>query len=227
MTHDFTPPGGSTSSSTPSNRADARAGSASVSSRSGVGSGTGVGVRGGAPQNMFQAGRRLALAAWIAIAAGVALLVGIGWSAALALSDETLSYAQLGDTGPMNAANVVPGMCLTETGADGNVNDVDVVACNEPHRAEIFTQMNFDLAKYPGRDEVNSQALDYCGDRIADLLPEGASWVTWTPSQQSWSRGDRVALCIAVFDEPLSEPLSPNGIKGIGGDEASVSSLGA
>ena len=210
MTHDFTPPGGS---GTPGgNRPDAPVTSRTGSSQPGV-----ANARVGAKKatNMFHAGGRVALAAWIAIAAGVALLIGISWSAALAMADDTLNYATLGETGPMSAARVVQGMCLSNVGADGNVDDVEVVNCDQPHRAEIFTKMTFDLARHPGVDEVNSQALDYCGDRLEGLLPEGASWVTWTPSQQSWARGDRVALCIAVFDEPISEPLSPAGIDGL------------
>lgn len=236
MTSGFAPPGGADPSNTPadnthSNRADAPLTRAGASSGRGAGLGTGSAGAGssgtrpsgtrpsGAPRTMFQAGPRVAMAAWIAIAAGVALLIGISWSAALAWSDDTLSFAKVGDTGPMSAAQVVQGMCLASVGGDGSVHDVEVVRCDEPHRAEIFTKKTFELAKYPGTDHVTSQALDYCTDRLTGLLPEGSSWVAWTPSEQSWSRGDRTALCIAVFDEPKSEPLSPAGIKGIGADE--------
>lgn len=220
MTQDFTPPGGSSSSDTPHPRADAQAGFSAPSSGSGVpGSGSGFGGSTGGPAtgpaNMLRSGRRMALAAWIAIIAGVLLLVGIVWSAALALADETLNYAELGDTGTMHAAQLVPGMCLSDVGDDGEVHEVEVVTCDQPHRAEIFTQKLFDLAKHPGDREVRDQALAHCSDRLADQLPNEASWVTWIPSSQSWARGDRVALCIAVFDEPLSEPLSPHGQRGI------------
>lgn len=214
MTHDFAPPGGSSPAGSPAgNRPDARAASSLTSSAAGVPVGTG-----GTSRTAFGAGRRVAFAAWVAIIAGVALLVGIAWSAVLALSDDTLSFADLGDTGTMSAVQVVPGMCLDGLGDNGQVQDAHVVRCDESHGAEVFTQMTFDLAKHPGIDQVNEQALDFCSDRLVGLLPDGASWVTWTPSQQSWSRGDRVALCIAVFDEPLSEPLSPAGISGIGAD---------
>ena len=217
MTHEFTPPGGSTSHSTPSNRADAPAGNSAGSSSEGLTRGRGGSARAadGAPRSMFTAGPRVALAAWLAIAAGVTLLIGISWSAALAVGDDTLSLAKVGETGPLSAVQVVPGMCLSEIGADGNVQDTEVVRCDQPHHAEIFTQLNFALAKHPGVDEVNAQALEYCGERLPGVLPDDASWVVWTPSEQSWARGDRVALCIAVFDEPKSEPVSPRGIDGV------------
>lgn len=225
MTHDFTPPGGLPDSEDPSKRDDARAGLAATTS--GAGAESGRASAHAAPGTMLRSGRRLAMAAWVAIVAGVALLIGIVWSAVLAFTDQTLNFAELGETGPMSTAQVVAGMCLTEVGADGNVEDTEVVACNEPHRAEVFTQMTFDLAKHPGADHVTSEALDYCEDRVAGLLPHGASWVAWTPSEQSWSRGDRVALCIGVFDEPKSEPVSPHGIRGIGGDDTNRDGLDA
>lgn len=210
MTHDFTPPGGSGAPG--GNTADARVTSRTIPSQPAVAGAGGPGER---PNTMFRAGKRVALAAWIAIAAGVALLIGISWSAALAVADDTLNFAELGETGPMNAARVVQGMCLSHVGEDGSVQETEVVACDQPHRAEIFTKLTIDLARHPGVDEVTTQALDYCAARLEGLLPEGASWVAWTPSQQSWARGDREALCIAVFEEPLSEPLSPAGIRGI------------
>lgn len=137
------------------------------------------------------------------------------------MGDDTLSHAKVGETGSLSAVQVVPGMCLTDVGSDGSVQDTEVVPCDQPHRAEIFTQMQFALAKHPGAQEVTAQALEFCSDRMGGLLPEDASWVAWTPSEQSWARGDRVALCIAVFDEPKSQPLSPRGIDGIdaGGNE--------
>lgn len=222
MTHDFTPPGGS--GGPRANRADARLTLRTDARQSVAGESGGAGE---SPSTMFRAGPRVAVAAWIAIAAGVALLIGISWSAALAVADDTLNFAKLGETGPMSAAQVVPGMCLTSVGEDGNVQDVEVVACDQPHHAEVFTKMHFDLARHPGVDEVNTQALDHCADRLEGLLPEGASWVAWTPSQQSWSRGDREALCVAVFDSPMSEPLSPAGIRGIGAADPGRDALGA
>lgn len=223
MTQDFAPPGGSPSAGGPGdNRPDARASSPSSTSRSGA-----QWDANGSSPNMFQAGRRVAFAAWVAIVAGVVLLVGIGWSAALALGDDTLSYAELGETGAVNAVQVVPGMCLTGVDSDGAVQGTEVVRCDEPHGAEVFTQMTFDLAKHPGADQVTEQALEFCGDRLGGLLPESATWVAWTPSEQSWARGDRVALCIAVFDEPLSEPLSPNGLRGIDARDANYDGLDA
>ncbi len=208
MSHDFTPPGGGdTSRPVPSRTEGAGIG----------GSGT-RDIDGPAP-SMFRAGRSVATAAWIAIAAGVALLIGISWAAALAWADKTSDSAQIGDTGSMSAAQVVPGMCLEQVGDDGDVRDVVVVSCHEPHRAEVFTKMNFDLAKYPGASEVTSQALDYCRDRLEGVIPEGATWVAWTPSEQSWSRGDREALCVAVFNESVSEPLSPAGKSALNDDD--------
>lgn len=219
MTHDFTPPGGSSFPGPSSDKADAHPGLSSTSGSAAARTGVGATHRRG---NMFQSGRRVAFAAWVAIAAGVLLLVGIGWSAALATTDKTLKFAELGDTGTMHAGQLVLGMCVEDVGEDGPVDEVVVVPCNQPHRAEVYTQKTFNLAKHPGVEEVEQQSLAHCSDRLAGQLPEGASWVTWVPSPESWSRGDRTSLCIAVFDEAISEPLSPHGIQGIGKDRGGV-----
>ncbi|MFW7415452.1 septum formation family protein [Demequina sp. SO4-18] len=171
------------------------------------------------PRSMLRSGKGIAIAAWVAIGAGVALLVGISWSAALAWSDRGLAEAEIGETGDLHAMQIVPGMCLDEVGDDGSVVDATVVACDEPHRGEVFTSARFELFAYPGDDQMTADALDMCGTRLDGLLPEGASWVAWAPSEASWERGDRVALCIAVFDEPREEPLSPAGIDAVEDDE--------
>ncbi|MFN3866641.1 MAG: septum formation family protein [Demequina sp.] len=163
-------------------------------------------------RSMLRSGRGVALAAWVAIGAGVALLIGISWSAALAWSDRGVAAAELGETGDLHPLQVVPGMCLEDLADDGVVGAATVVPCDQPHRAEVFTSTVFALAKYPGDDALTAEALEVCRDRIEGLLPEGSTWVAWAPSESSWARGDRVALCIAVFDSPRDEPLSPAGI---------------
>ncbi|MDN4480399.1 septum formation family protein [Demequina muriae] len=170
-------------------------------------------------RSLLRSGGGVALAAWIAIGAGLALLVGISWSAALAWSDRELATADIGATGDLHPLQLVPGMCLDGVGDDGAVGDAAVVPCDAPHRAEVFTSVMFSVAKFPGEDEIGAESLELCGDRIEGLLPDGSSWVAWAPSEASWARGDRVALCIAVFDSPREEPLSPAGIDAAEGDE--------
>ncbi|WP_062137587.1 septum formation family protein [Demequina aestuarii] len=171
------------------------------------------------PRSLLRSGKGVAVAAWIAIGAGLALLVGISWSAALAWSDRELTAAEIGATGDLHPLQMVPGMCLDGVGDDGAVGGAAVVPCDAPHGAEVFTSVTFSVARFPGHDQIEAEALTLCGDRIDGLVPEGSSWVAWAPSESSWARGDRVALCIAVFDSPRDEPLSPAGIDAVDVDE--------
>ncbi|MFW2512523.1 septum formation family protein [Demequina sp. SO4-13] len=171
------------------------------------------------PRSMLRTGKGVAVAAWVAIGAGLALLVGVSWSAALSWSDRNLAEAELGETGDLHPMQVVPGMCLDSVGDDSSVVDAAVVACDDPHLAEVFTAARFELFAYPGDEQMIADSLEMCGTRLDELLPEDSSWVAWAPSEASWERGDRVALCIAVFDEPRDEPLSPAGIEALQEDE--------
>ena len=175
---------------------------------------------GGAPGDDARSrGGGVTIAAWIAIAAGVAILVGVSWAAALGWSAGTLSAAQVGDTGTLAATAIVPGMCLEQTGDDGGVREATVVPCDQAHRAEVLASEELALARLPAPEDLAAQALGLCGDRLEGLLPDDASWVAWTPSPDSWARGDRTVLCIATFAAPLDEPLSHSGRDGLDGSD--------
>ena len=52
----------------------------------------------------------------------------------------------------------------------------------------------------PGDDAVAEQAAAWC-EMDNDQTAAGYRPVVWTPSAQSWSQGDRAALCIAWLDD--------------------------
>ncbi len=207
MTKDFAPPSGS--SSEPSDQRPTHTGGP-LSSHPGQ-------------HTAVRSSGAVRITAWVAIAAGVALLIGMSWSAALAYSDRAAEPAAVTETGDLDPLAVVPGMCLEDVGDDGPVGGTSVVPCDEPHKAEVFTSFVYTAAKYPGDSDTIDEALSTCATRLEGLLPQDASWVAWAPSEASWARGDRTAMCVAVFEEPLSEPLSPAGIKASETPEAATS----
>ncbi|WP_297084779.1 septum formation family protein [uncultured Demequina sp.] len=152
----------------------------------------------------------MALAAWVAIAAGVALLIGISWSVALDATGRGLDPAAPETVGDLHAMQVVPGMCLESVGDDGAVGGTTVVECTAEHRAEVITSLVFEEARYPGDEEVALRSREHCGSRLDSLGPSGSAWVAWVPTAQSWQRGDKVALCVLVLDAPVTERIGPD-----------------
>ncbi|GIG54011.1 septum formation family protein [Demequina activiva] len=156
-----------------------------------------------------KAGRGMMLAAWIAIAAGVALLIGISWSVALDVQGGSLEPAAASETGDLHAMQVVPGMCLERIGEDGSVSDATVVDCDEPHTGEVITALGFSELRFPGDADVAQRTRDHCATRMPDL-GDGSSWVAWVPTAESWQRGDTVALCIATWEAPREGRVGPD-----------------
>jgi len=198
VTEGFVPPSGPPESE-PS--ASPRASAAATTAQTGATAGR---------TSAFKAGRGMALAAWVAIAAGVALLIGVSWSVALDATARGLEPASPETTGDLHAMQVVPGMCLDAVGSDGAVGGTTVVQCTDFHRAEVITSLTFDEARYPGDGAVAQRTLDHCSTRLDDVGPSGSSWVAWVPTAQSWQRGDKVALCVLVMKAPVNERIGPD-----------------
>lgn len=160
---------------------------------------SGVGRSGGSPPPVPpRRGAALTTAAWLSVIAGVAIMVGVVWSVAMATIDRGLEPADADHLGSLNAMQVVAGMCLADVGTDGPVGEVEVVRCDGPHAGEVVTTMTLPVAQFPGDAEVAEQAADHCGSRLEQ------PWVAWAPTQESWDRGDRTVQCIAVADGTAS-----------------------
>lgn len=164
-----------------------------------------AGARVGAPRQGVAAWVR-----WVLFAAAAAILVGIVWSVGLIIADAQASPADPDTTGDLYALQVVDGMCLEDLGSDGPTGEASVVECRDPHRGEVVASMTYPLEVYPGSDAVEQQALDYCASRVRGLIPASGSWIAWTPSEESWVRGDRTALCIVTSPEPTTGSVVPS-----------------
>ncbi|WP_084128580.1 septum formation family protein [Demequina sp. NBRC 110055] len=138
-----------------------------------------------------------------------AIVGGLAWSLGLTVADAQAAPADPDTTGELHALEVVDGMCLESLGADGAVAGATVVECRDPHRAEVVATMTYPLEVYPGAQAVTSQALDFCSGRVRGLIPASGSWVAWTPSEDSWVRGDRTALCLVISPEDTQRSVVP------------------
>lgn len=96
------------------------------------------------------------------------------------------------------AVQLVAGSCLAALPPDGVVDRVRVVPCAQEHAAQVVAEFAFDpAAVWPGQEAAHARVARACVLRD-DEVEAGVAVVTWAPSEQSWSDGDRTGLCLAV-----------------------------
>ena len=96
------------------------------------------------------------------------------------------------------------GDCLSEAASDGEVTEVPIVPCSEPHDAEIYHDFEIDGTEYPGDDEVTRLADEGCLGAFEDFvgIPYDASKLEvtyYTPTEGSWNDvDDRLVSCMIL-----------------------------
>lgn len=113
-----------------------------------------------------------------------------------------------------NVFSLEPGTCfddvteLTSEGG-GEVSDVPVVDCGEPHDNEVFATFDLEGDDFPGQDAVVSQADAGCVDRFEAYVGRdypSSRFVSshLVPTQQTWEdQGDREVVCF-LYDIDLA-----------------------
>lgn len=114
--------------------------------------------------------------------------------------------------GSMDVMELAVGDCLEDPlggQTEGEVAEVQVVVCSEPHDSEVYAL--FDTpegpdAEYPGDDAVNAVAEDGCLERfegyVGQTYENSALFITTiSPRSQTWSMGDREVVCLAYDPE--------------------------
>ncbi|GAA4723803.1 hypothetical protein GCM10023216_11860 [Isoptericola chiayiensis] len=158
------------------------------------------------PQERAAARRRARL--WVASVLGVvALVVGIaaGVSYAVSTGQERAwaPVAALPDAPTtVNAVQLVLGSCLDAPPSSGPVGRVEVVPCADDHDAQVVGRTDAAPREvWPGADAVLARAARMCTPELlgpaARAGQDDVSLVVWTPSEDSWSAGDRTSLCVA------------------------------
>ncbi len=146
-----------------------------------------------ATQPRSRRGRRIALFTTLAVVVvavlGAVAVAGLYWWSTKPIGDVTSPTSA-------NARQVRPGHCIRDLPADGSVGTVTLVPCDDPHEAEVVGSLRYDDDAWPGEDAVTEQAAAWCEMDNAQV-EAGLRAVVWTPSEQSWSQGDRAALCLA------------------------------
>jgi hypothetical protein len=145
-------------------------------------------------------GRGLAIAgAVLGVLGTVALVVGVTVAVLTALASRPLP-ADVATARDARAQQLVTGNCLAVLPADGQVRSVRVVPCADPHEAQVVTEFSFAAnAVWPGQQAADARVARACVLDDAEIAA-GVRTVTWAPTEASWSRGDRIGLCLAVVD---------------------------
>ena len=99
-----------------------------------------------------------------------------------------------------HAQQLVTGNCLAEIPENGAVDSVRVVPCADPHEAQVVTEYAFaENAVWPGQQAADARVARACVLDDSEITA-GVRTVTWSPTERSWGRGDRIGLCLAVVD---------------------------
>ncbi|PJK18873.1 septum formation family protein [Mycolicibacterium goodii] len=102
------------------------------------------------------------------------------------------------------AAEVKVGDCLAEIPDSSRVLYVQTVACDQPHKGEVFSVMQMPDGDFPGESAV-LEYTDKCGPALKQYAPAAADdaairTLVLYPTADSWQRGDRTVTCIATSE---------------------------
>jgi hypothetical protein len=101
-----------------------------------------------------------------------------------------------------NVFTLEVGDCLVDDTAEGEVREVPVVPCDQPHTSEIYYSHTLSGDTLPSQSEMEDIVDAECVSRFEGFVgipyPDSALLVTWLePTPGSWAAGDRELLCLA------------------------------
>ena len=133
-----------------------------------------------------------------------------------------LTQARRNDAGEIDSGGTVDvtelqvGDCFDAPADEDLISDVAGVPCDEAHAYEVYVVADREAASYPSDDEFEAIFGELCVPAFESYV--GASydsseiWASFiTPSEDSWSDGDREYVCYLYEpvdpDEPLGETV--------------------
>jgi hypothetical protein len=112
---------------------------------------------------------------------------------------------QITTGGNVSLAELKVGDCVNGVKEDQQVTGLPAVPCGQPHEAEVFAVEELPRADFPGQQEVDLRAQERCQAAFTEYV-KGVPNITsetydqfyYAPNAQTWARGDRVVICLAV-----------------------------
>ncbi|WP_226531740.1 DUF2510 domain-containing protein [Microbacterium paraoxydans] len=99
------------------------------------------------------------------------------------------------------------------TGEEGNIYELPVVPCVDPHTDEVFFIYDVDGEQFPGDGALQDQAWDGCLSEFeayvgTSYMDSVLDYYTYQPTESSWVRGgDRTVHCILYSYEDVTGSL--------------------
>jgi Septum formation len=120
----------------------------------------------------------------------------------------------LATAGTLNVDDLRAGDCFN-SGADVEITDVDGVPCNQAHEYEVFAVGTWEGdGTFPPDSQLEAIFFEVCEPSFASYVgePYATSAIYGdmiTPSEESWSAGDREVICLLYDPEEaqLTESL--------------------
>ena len=131
-----------------------------------------------------------------AAVAAVAALALFGCSNDPERDEETGELVEVGD---VDVADLEVGDCLGEATGEGEIESLEAGPCSEPHAKEIFAALTVPDGDYPGQDALDAE-VEGCIEEFTEFVgmpfEESVLEINYmTPTEESWSQGDRELLC--------------------------------
>jgi hypothetical protein len=127
------------------------------------------------------------------------LVVGLG-----ACSDDDAERDDSGavtEGGDESVFDIAVGDCLTDQSTSGEVSDVPVVPCDQPHSSEVFHTYQVPGDDFPGdfTQITTEQCMPAFQEFVGVPSEQSALQVTTLePTAETWEQGDRELVCIVV-----------------------------
>ncbi|MFJ3232890.1 DUF4190 domain-containing protein [Streptomyces sp. NPDC086787] len=142
----------------------------------------------------------------MAIAGSVLSGIGIGLWALVIATGGAADFWDGFKEGARGGSSLTPakGECIDVPGGSmtGAAYDLDTVPCDSEHDGEVFASFRLPGGSFPGDDSITDTADERCyglSDSYAMdtwALPENVDVYYLTPSEDSWSTGDREVTCM-------------------------------
>jgi len=109
--------------------------------------------------------------------------------------------------GPWSVFDLRPGDCIgADESLSGDVDEVPLVPCAEPHTQEVFAVVRHPDDAYPGAGAVATFADRACltalDSELGLTIDDGVAFSYLLPTFEGWNKsGDRSIVCVLVFPQ--------------------------
>ena len=141
------------------------------------------------------------------IALGAAAIMGLALSACSSMPFNNRTQS----------TELAVGQCLLVP-LNSQVNSVATTECTEAHTGEVYSVTTLKNDTMPSRDEMDELVHNTCYETFEAYVgtsPEETTldYTAMSPTKQTWAKGDRDIVCIAVptGDEKLTESVRNSG----------------